>query len=201
MSGFAFAVFAPLTHKWYGALEKRFPGTSTKAVLQRVALDQTGYAFFILSTLFTTMSLLEGKSAEQAAEKWRSAIGPTMKVNWAIWFALRVVELKRELAEADCRFAQACGATRQYEVRSSGASRARCERRQRTCACTCASLVPCFFPLLTFSCFGAHLAFCVAASMDDVPRYSSSQGRAELCGHERLHRAQLWTLRQAVSVA
>jgi hypothetical protein len=146
MSGFAFAVFAPLTHKWYGALEKRFPGTSTKAVLQRVALDQTGYAFFILSTLFTTMSLLEGKSAEQAAEKWRSAIGPTMKVNWAIWFALRVVELKRELAEADCRFAQACGATRQYEVRSSGASRARCERRQRTCACTCASSVPFFFP-------------------------------------------------------
>ena len=41
-------IFAPLAHVWYNrVLETRLPGTSTRAVLSKVFLDQTGWAIVV----------------------------------------------------------------------------------------------------------------------------------------------------------
>ena len=37
--------------------------------------------------MFGTISLLEGNSMETAQTKVRESIGPTLKVNWMIWYA------------------------------------------------------------------------------------------------------------------
>jgi len=94
LAGFATFLFAPLTHNWYNILQAKFPGESMSAVVKRVSLDQTLYATFILSTLYGTTAIMEGKGVQGAQRRIEDNIVDTLKANWLIWPAVQLVNMK-----------------------------------------------------------------------------------------------------------
>lgn len=48
----------------YGALMRYIPGTAVSAVLSRLALDQLLFAPLFVTTMLTTVTVLDGKASE-----------------------------------------------------------------------------------------------------------------------------------------
>ncbi|KAF0690267.1 Aste57867_18341 [Aphanomyces stellatus] len=75
---------APILHVSYGMLNRLFAGASTKAILQRVAVDQ-----FLLTPAFfvTYFALMQTLSPDETTidEKLRREWWPTVQSNWIVW--------------------------------------------------------------------------------------------------------------------
>ena len=93
---FASFVFAPLGARYYPRLGRLFPGPASGAdvstVAKRVAVDQTVWAFSILSMLFVYNSFVDpDPEGPTARERIRHLLGPTMITNWYLWVPLQLV--------------------------------------------------------------------------------------------------------------
>lgn len=94
MSCFGALVFTPLAHVWYPFLATTFPGASASALLCKVGLDQTVFAFSFLSSVFVYTSVTDGKSLEFGVKKAKDNILDTLKANWMVWPAVQLVNFK-----------------------------------------------------------------------------------------------------------
>lgn len=83
----------PGLHFWYGRLAALIPGTSTTAVLQRLALDQFIWAPIFIALFFSSMSLLQGKP-EAILPNLKQNVWAAMKVNWQLWPAANFINFK-----------------------------------------------------------------------------------------------------------
>ena len=89
-------IFAPLAHVWYNRVLERFlPGTSTRAVLTKVALDQTVWALPVSSLYlaYVTVYINHG-TVDDAERAIRTKIWPLMKANWLLWPAVQLVNFR-----------------------------------------------------------------------------------------------------------
>lgn len=86
-------IFAPLAHRFYGTLGRVFPLNTVSHVVKKLSIDQLIWAPFITSVLFTSISLMEGKTLIHAREKINDRLWDTLLVNWAVWPAVQVVNL------------------------------------------------------------------------------------------------------------
>ena len=89
-------IFAPLAHVWYNrVLERYVAGTSTRAVLTKVALDQTGWALAIntLYLTYVTVALNHGTLSD-AQRTVENKMWPLMKANWLLWPAVQLVNFR-----------------------------------------------------------------------------------------------------------
>jgi len=77
--------FCPLTDLWFKLLQDIFPGDLFNAAVQRVLLDQTFYSTFIITSLFTITSLMDGKSFSDIVIKIKNDLWSTLQVNWLVW--------------------------------------------------------------------------------------------------------------------
>lgn len=77
--------FAPIAHTWYNFIERLAPGSTPRAVVAKIAMDQIFFAPAISTTFFTATQSLEGKSLGEALAVAREKVPPTLKVNYMVW--------------------------------------------------------------------------------------------------------------------
>ncbi|XP_059158767.1 mpv17-like protein 2 isoform X2 [Physella acuta] len=58
-------VFGPTVHYWYIFLNNKFPGRSTKAIVQKVLLDQFIFSPVCVTIFLVTVGICEGRSLDQ----------------------------------------------------------------------------------------------------------------------------------------
>lgn len=82
---------APITHYWYDALSHVFlPGIRTRAkVLQRLTLDQFGFAPIFCSSFLAGLWVLEGRT--EIWEPLQLVIPGVIQANWALWIPAQIV--------------------------------------------------------------------------------------------------------------
>ena len=89
MSFYGSLYVGPVMHVWYSKILPRFfPGTSLSHVLKKVCIDQTLMVTFMTSSFYTAQTLLENKTLENALDKVKHQLWPTLKTNWKVWPAI-----------------------------------------------------------------------------------------------------------------
>ena len=89
-----FALIAPVVHFWYGTLMIRIPGTSAKAVLQRLVLDQAFFAPLFIPTFLTNLMMLEGRPMEDVPKTLVRDVPDIVVTNWTLWIPAMFVNFK-----------------------------------------------------------------------------------------------------------
>ncbi|PIA16467.1 hypothetical protein COEREDRAFT_42576 [Coemansia reversa NRRL 1564] len=102
------ALCAPIFHKWYLFLNRKFPlpvaqqqqqkqlSTTLNtafmtAVAKRVAADQCIYAPLGIAGFFIAMNFMEGRDWTSAKARLREYYRPTLIANYAVWPAVQVI--------------------------------------------------------------------------------------------------------------
>ncbi len=82
---------APITHFWYDALSTMFlPGVRTRTkVIQRLTLDQFGFAPLFCSSFLAGLWVLEGRT--EIWEPLQSIAPGVIQANWALWIPAQIV--------------------------------------------------------------------------------------------------------------
>merc|ERR1711974_24807 len=84
---YGFAISGPAMHYWYKFVDKMIPPGGLAKTLQRVFLDQTVFAPFVISTFFLSTGLMEGKTPDQLYKNilGSGALWEALLVNWSVW--------------------------------------------------------------------------------------------------------------------
>ncbi|KLO17863.1 hypothetical protein SCHPADRAFT_956583 [Schizopora paradoxa] len=88
---FGGVLFAPIMTKWYGLLNRLRFATPTKALVYRVYLDQLVLSPVAVVYFYSCMTLLEGKSVNDATERVKSAYISTLVRNWGVFVPTQIV--------------------------------------------------------------------------------------------------------------
>mmetsp|Transcript_6228 Transcript_6228/g.5349 ORF Transcript_6228/g.5349 Transcript_6228/m.5349 type:complete len:189 (-) Transcript_6228:13-579(-) len=81
---------APILNFHYGTILQRISTKTTPmATLVKVAFDQTFFATFFITYIFTVMPLLEGKGLEVGKQAVQEKLWPSLLTNWKIWPAVQ----------------------------------------------------------------------------------------------------------------
>ncbi|KAJ7630719.1 hypothetical protein FB45DRAFT_916372 [Roridomyces roridus] len=111
------ASISPFLGRWNTFLERQFPlralhgsrKVSTKALLKRVAADQLVMAPIGLVAFIGSMGVLEGRSRQQIAQKYRDLFMPTLLTNWSVWPVVQVVNFRYMPLPFRVPFQSTCG--------------------------------------------------------------------------------------------
>ncbi|RXK41795.1 hypothetical protein M231_01030 [Tremella mesenterica] len=87
------AFFAPAVTIWFRVLEKVPITSKLPAAMTKACLDQFIAAPTVLSTFFCVMTLMEGKSLDDAKKKWQDSFVPTLKTNWMVWIPVQFTNM------------------------------------------------------------------------------------------------------------
>lgn len=99
---FGGVLFAPIMTKWYGLLNRMQFATPTKALVYRVYLDQLVLSPVAVVYFYSCMTLLEGRSIHDAAERVKTAYVSTLVRNWSVFVPTQIVNFA--LVPAHLRF-------------------------------------------------------------------------------------------------
>jgi len=78
-------VGSPIAYCWAQKVERLFPGTEMRPILQKMAVNNA-WAFFVsIPLLFTTVSILNGRTFDGAAEKVKQDLAPTFVAGLVYW--------------------------------------------------------------------------------------------------------------------
>lgn len=83
----------PTLHVWYRFLYARFPGTATKAVLTRLALDQFVFAPTFCAAFFAALFTLSGHP-ESYPDHMRNNYADALIVNWGLWIPAQFINFR-----------------------------------------------------------------------------------------------------------
>ena len=70
-----------------------FPGTAPAAVMTRLALDQFLFAPLFVTTVLTTVTVMDGKPKE-VGSKLEQDLFPTIRANWALWIPAQFINFR-----------------------------------------------------------------------------------------------------------
>ena len=90
-------IMAPIQWKWFSALNRWFPITSTSGTLpaiQRVAMDQFIFAPLGLTCFFTFMTVAEGGGPGAVKKKFEDVYMPTLRANYMVWPAVQMLNFR-----------------------------------------------------------------------------------------------------------
>ncbi|KJE94646.1 Mpv17 protein [Capsaspora owczarzaki ATCC 30864] len=94
MAAIGFCFVGPVMRLWYTGLEKIVPASklSTRtAALTKMAIDQTVFAPFIISSFYVNLGLLHNDSMAQIETRLRSELKDTLIANWKVWPATQLL--------------------------------------------------------------------------------------------------------------
>eukprot|EP01117_Protostelium_nocturnum_P002073 TRINITY_DN12713_c0_g1_i1.p1 TRINITY_DN12713_c0_g1~~TRINITY_DN12713_c0_g1_i1.p1 ORF type:complete len:201 (+),score=54.29 TRINITY_DN12713_c0_g1_i1:305-907(+) len=94
MSAFGAAVFGPLGHYWYNFLDHRYPTTTTRHILTKVAFDQLVFAPPYYTLFFFSMSMWEGRGFEGSKKEVKEKILHTLVCDYAVWPGIQWINFK-----------------------------------------------------------------------------------------------------------
>ena len=76
-------------------LERYIPGTSGRAVLSKVALDQTAWALAVNTLYLTYVTVYVNHGTLSDAERTvRTKMWPLMKANWLLWPVVQLINFR-----------------------------------------------------------------------------------------------------------
>lgn len=83
----------PTLHFWYRFLYARFPGTATKAVFTRLALDQFVFAPTFCAAFFAALFTLSGHP-ESYPDHMKNNYVDALIVNWGLWIPAQFINFR-----------------------------------------------------------------------------------------------------------
>eukprot|EP00188_Purpureofilum_apyrenoidigerum_P003605 Plantae.Rhodophyta-Purpureofilum_apyrenoidigerum.ctg3830.p1 GENE.Plantae.Rhodophyta-Purpureofilum_apyrenoidigerum.ctg3830~~Plantae.Rhodophyta-Purpureofilum_apyrenoidigerum.ctg3830.p1 ORF type:complete len:296 (+),score=37.94 Plantae.Rhodophyta-Purpureofilum_apyrenoidigerum.ctg3830:56-943(+) len=78
-------VGTPILHKWFGVLERFFPGNSKFNPLRMMLVDQTTFAVFFNSVLLWGINFLESFKPKEAYKQVTTSLPSILVANWKLW--------------------------------------------------------------------------------------------------------------------
>ncbi|KAK2145063.1 hypothetical protein LSH36_705g01020 [Paralvinella palmiformis] len=84
-------ILGPTLRSWYTILDKIVKGTGKSAALQKVALDQFGFAPGFLAFFLSSMTLFSTGSVTASIEKCKKDWKEVVVANWKIWPAAQTI--------------------------------------------------------------------------------------------------------------
>ncbi|RPD60697.1 hypothetical protein L227DRAFT_525207 [Lentinus tigrinus ALCF2SS1-6] len=91
LSFYGGAIFGPVITKWLQFLNRMQFTSPTKAVAYKVYLDQFVFTPGVVAMFFGSLTLLEGKSVNDAKERISEAYVPTLLRNWGVFIPTQIV--------------------------------------------------------------------------------------------------------------
>ncbi|EJF61479.1 hypothetical protein BD309DRAFT_859104 [Dichomitus squalens] len=85
------AIFGPILTKWLQLLNRLQFTSPTKAVAYKVYLDQFVFTPGVVAMFFGSMTLLEGKTVNDAKVRISEAYVPTLIRNWGVFIPTQIV--------------------------------------------------------------------------------------------------------------
>ncbi|EPS95827.1 hypothetical protein FOMPIDRAFT_1025605 [Fomitopsis schrenkii] len=85
------ALFGPLLTKWLVLLQRIRVQSRVREVVYKVWLDQTVFTPGVIGFFFTSMTLLEGKSFQDARQRVSEAYVPTLVRNWGVFVPTQII--------------------------------------------------------------------------------------------------------------
>ncbi|KAI0724744.1 hypothetical protein C8Q72DRAFT_856795 [Fomitopsis betulina] len=85
------ALFGPLLTKWLVVLQRLKVQSRVREVAYKVWLDQTVFTPGVIGFFFTSMTLLEGKSFQDAQQRVTEAYVPTLIRNWGVFVPTQIL--------------------------------------------------------------------------------------------------------------
>jgi hypothetical protein len=83
----------PSLHIWYGFLAKAFPNSGLLSVFQRLACDQFIFAPFMVSSMLSSVLIMDGKS-NQISTKLKSQFFTTLMANYVVWIPAMFINFR-----------------------------------------------------------------------------------------------------------
>uniref|UniRef100_A0A1B6KT60 Mpv17-like protein n=1 Tax=Graphocephala atropunctata TaxID=36148 RepID=A0A1B6KT60_9HEMI len=80
---------APALHCWFTIANKIWPYVSLRSVLAKVVAEQLTFSPFAMSCFLLGMTLLEGKTIEDAKNELKAKLIPTYKIGVCVWPAIQ----------------------------------------------------------------------------------------------------------------
>jgi hypothetical protein len=81
----------PIIHFWYGALTGWLPGSTARAVTQRVIMDQFLFSPAFLPTFLSGLWFLEGKNSTNLVPALKDEVPQAIVMNWALWIPAQCI--------------------------------------------------------------------------------------------------------------
>ena len=91
IAAFRLLVFGPAYSIWMRTLEKKVRLPQTKAVVAKIALDQLIWTPPSLMTFYFSMACMEGRGIHEGAERAKTMLWPTLRINWPFWSCVQLV--------------------------------------------------------------------------------------------------------------
>ncbi|XP_075155394.1 mpv17-like protein [Haematobia irritans] len=82
---------APTLHAWVRLTSAMWPQMTLRVGLVKASIEQISYGPFASVSFFTGMSLLEGKTFEEAVQEVKNKFIPTYKVAVCVWPVLQTI--------------------------------------------------------------------------------------------------------------
>ncbi|XP_055371416.1 mpv17-like protein [Condylostylus longicornis] len=82
---------APTVYAWIRIAQAVFPKNTLQAGIQKAFVDQISYGPFAIASFYTGMSLLEGKTFDEALKELQTKFFSTWKVGAPVWFTLQTI--------------------------------------------------------------------------------------------------------------
>ncbi|XP_042302361.1 protein Mpv17 [Sceloporus undulatus] len=107
MMAVGFCFVGPVIGGWYQVLDRLVPGTTRMAALQKMLLDQGGFAPCFLGSFLAVVGVLNGLSLEENWNKIKRDYTDALVTNYYIWPAVQVanfyfIPLNHRLAVVQC---------------------------------------------------------------------------------------------------
>jgi hypothetical protein len=109
MAFLGFALIGPVSHVWYGIVNKVIPGTGAIVNLKRVLLDQGFFAPLFISTFFTTAKTLEGNKPAESVQALKDSFLDIYKSNLMLWPAAMLINFSFVPPQFQVLYANAVG--------------------------------------------------------------------------------------------
>ncbi|XP_023013662.2 mpv17-like protein isoform X1 [Leptinotarsa decemlineata] len=83
------SIGGPLISLWYRFLDKKFQGTTTKIIVQKLLVDQFTFTAALLVVFYVSMSVMERKA--DIFEECRNKFGQTFKSSCMFWIPAQTI--------------------------------------------------------------------------------------------------------------
>lgn len=94
LSTFGFLYHGPSGHYFYNWLDSKIPGTESKVIALKVAIDQTIWCPLFMTVFFTYLGMVNGDSFATIGTKLKDDLFTACQGSWKVWPIVHAINFK-----------------------------------------------------------------------------------------------------------